>query len=287
METIYYIKFKSILGNLTAYSTDDGLLALELPGRKYANEWLSRTLGEYKLKEVLRQSSVYIKQFAEYFAKKRKNLNFPMDIRGTNYQKSVWRKLLEIPYGFVVPYQYIALALGKPQSSRAVAQAISTNPLPIVVPCHRIIEKSGKIGGFSASITIKKKLLGMEGVSERLMNNYAELYKVGRCGKYCASCRLYTQYDIKKRDNEKKGCPGCGYPLSSRYNKKCEIKSKMRENGYHFCYEIGDLNFDDLKSMILNLDNFNERFNIKESLNILKKNRISIWLKRMSEIIGI
>jgi len=283
METIYFIKFKSILGNLTAYSTDNGLLALELPGRKYASEWLSRTLGEYKLKEVIRQSSEYVKQFAEYFAKKRKNFNFLLDIRGTDYQKSVWRKLLEIPYGFVVPYQYIALSLGSPQGSRAVAQSIGANPLPIVVPCHRIIEKSGKIGGFSASITIKKKLLGLEGVSERLMNNYTELYKVGRCGKYCGLCEIYSPSNIKQKHNTKKTCPGCNYPLPSRYNKKCKIKAKIRENGYHFCYELENLNIEDLKKEVLNWNFYTDRFEIKLSLNLLKKNRVSVWLKRMRE----
>ncbi|MGQ9705799.1 MAG: methylated-DNA--[protein]-cysteine S-methyltransferase [bacterium] len=283
METIYYIKFKSILGNLTAYSTDNGLLSLELPGRKFVKEWLSKYVGEYKLKEVLRQSTIYVKQFAEYFAKKRKNFNFPIDMRGTNYQKSVWKKLLEVPYGFVVPYQYIALSLGKPQSSRAVAQAIAENHLPIVIPCHRVIEKSGKIGGFSASITIKKKLLGVEGVSQRLIENYTELYKVGRCGKYCGFCKLYTQYNINKKNNENRGCLGCGYPLSSRYNRRCEIKSIIRDNGSYFCYELKDLNIQNLRDNILNLDKFNEKVNIRESLNILKRNRVSVWLKMMEK----
>ena len=107
-------------------------------------------------------------QLKEYFAGKRAQFDVPLDIDGTPFQKSVWKKLSAIPYGKTVCYQTIATKLKNEKAVRAVGTAVGTNPLPLIIPCHRVINKSGKLGGFSAAgggeagITIKQQLLSLE-----------------------------------------------------------------------------------------------------------------------------
>jgi methylated-DNA-[protein]-cysteine S-methyltransferase len=81
---------------------------------------------------------------------------------GTEFEKKVWNALMEVPYGETRTYKWIAERIGSPKSSRAVGQALSRNPIPIVVPCHRIIESDGSIGGYSSGDNIKERLLKIE-----------------------------------------------------------------------------------------------------------------------------
>ncbi|CAG1769709.1 Methylated-DNA--protein-cysteine methyltransferase [uncultured bacterium] len=107
-------------------------------------------------------------QIKEYLSGKRTQFDVPFDIGGTPFQKSVWKKIAAIPYGKTASYQSIALKLKNEKAVRAVGTAVGTNPLPLVIPCHRVINKSGKLGGFSAAgggeagITIKQELLSLE-----------------------------------------------------------------------------------------------------------------------------
>jgi O-6-methylguanine DNA methyltransferase len=85
------------------------------------------------------------------------------DIRiGTPFQHKVWAKIAKIPHGETRSYAQIAKAIGRPKAHRAVANACGANPVPLIIPCHRVIASDGTIGGFSCGITIKKKLLAME-----------------------------------------------------------------------------------------------------------------------------
>jgi|GEM_PF-990656 len=282
METIKSISFKSIIGNLKAYMSEKGLLFLELPGRSRAKEWLSRNTDGYKLKDAKKQTTRIVKQISEYFARKRKRFSFPLDIRGTAYQMKVWGLVMEIPYGFVVPYSYIAVRMNAPHSSRAVAQALASNPLPIVIPCHRVIAKSGELGGFSGSKTAKKRLLSIEGVSEKLMRDYKQLFKVGRCGFYCEFCEHYSppvRLFSKKRD----ACHGCNYPLPSKYNRDCKIRAYLSDMNLHFCYECKNMSTRECEEHLSNSPPIDGDFDLKKSLKLLKRNRVSVWLKKMAE----
>ena len=87
----------------------------------------------------------------------------------------VWYALNEIPYGETKTYKWIAEKIGKPAAVRAVGQALSKNPIPIVVPCHRVIESDGSIGGYSSGVNVKKRLLEMEYYSGKTMNNDEKL----------------------------------------------------------------------------------------------------------------
>ena len=102
------------------------------------------------------------KQFLEYFSGKRKNFDFPIEFSGTEFQKSVWRELLKIPFGETKTYGEIADAIGKPKAARAVGGACNKNHILIAVPCHRVIGSGGKMVGFVWGTEIKKWLLGHE-----------------------------------------------------------------------------------------------------------------------------
>ena len=102
-------------------------------------------------------------QLGEYFAGKRREFELELAPYGTDFQLRVWRALREIPYGAVRNYGDIARAIGQPGAARAVGQAVGRNPLPIVIPCHRVIASDGSIGGYSGGLTIKHRLLALEG----------------------------------------------------------------------------------------------------------------------------
>jgi methylated-DNA-[protein]-cysteine S-methyltransferase len=105
----------------------------------------------------------YARELAEYFAGKRRQFSFPLDLRGTPFQLSCWRALLKIPYGETRTYADIARAVGQPQAFRAVGMANNRNPIAIVVPCHRVIASDGTLCGYGGGLDIKRKLLELEG----------------------------------------------------------------------------------------------------------------------------
>ncbi len=103
-----------------------------------------------------------IQEINEYFLNKRKAFSFPIRLEGTSFQKSVWKALLSIPYGETRSYEDIARMINNPKSVRAVGHAIHNNPLMIIVPCHRVINKNGKLGGFAFGLETKTFLLDLE-----------------------------------------------------------------------------------------------------------------------------
>jgi methylated-DNA-[protein]-cysteine S-methyltransferase len=119
--------------------------------------------AQYKImksKNVISEEA--IEQLHEYFSKKRKFFDLPLDPGGTPFQKKVWSSLLQIPYGKTFSYSLQAKLIQQPSACRAVGSANGKNPLPIFIPCHRVIAASGTLGGFSAGIQVKKFLLKLE-----------------------------------------------------------------------------------------------------------------------------
>lgn len=102
------------------------------------------------------------KQLDEYFAGKRTKFELNISPKGTEFQKKVWAELLKIPYGKTKSYQEIAEAVGKPNAQRAVGSACSKNPILLLIPCHRVIAKSGKLTGFAYGLKKKEALLDLE-----------------------------------------------------------------------------------------------------------------------------
>jgi methylated-DNA-[protein]-cysteine S-methyltransferase len=101
-------------------------------------------------------------QLREYFAGARCSFDLPLAPEGTEFQRAVWRALLDIPYGETLSYGELACRIGNPRASRAVGLANGANPLPIVVPCHRVIGADGSLTGFGGGLAIKQRLLGLE-----------------------------------------------------------------------------------------------------------------------------
>ncbi|MDO4816408.1 MAG: methylated-DNA--[protein]-cysteine S-methyltransferase [Bacillota bacterium] len=102
------------------------------------------------------------KQLGEYFAGSRKEFELPLNPRGTEFQKSVWNALLEIPYGETASYGEIAAKIGNPKASRAVGMANNRNPIAIIIPCHRVIGAGGKLTGYAGGLDKKEFLLKLE-----------------------------------------------------------------------------------------------------------------------------
>jgi methylated-DNA-[protein]-cysteine S-methyltransferase len=109
-----------------------------------------------------------IRQLREYFAGARTDFDLPLAPEGTEFQRSVWRRLQEIPYGETISYGELARRIGNPQASRAVGSANGSNPIPIVIPCHRVIGSNGKLTGFGGGLPVKEALLGLEAKQLRL-----------------------------------------------------------------------------------------------------------------------
>ncbi|HOP74114.1 MAG TPA: methylated-DNA--[protein]-cysteine S-methyltransferase [Bacillota bacterium] len=101
-------------------------------------------------------------QLRYYFEKKLTMFSIPLVYQGTGFQQNVWEKLLQIPYGETWSYRRLAETIGCPGSARAVGNALHRNPIPIIIPCHRVIRESGSLGGYAGGLSLKKALLGLE-----------------------------------------------------------------------------------------------------------------------------
>ena len=115
--------------------------------------------------EWIRDDAVFaepLRQLNEYFSGKRREFELFIDPQGTPFQKEVWQELRRVPFGRTANYQEIAERLGRPKACRAVGMANARNPLPIIIPCHRIIGKDGTLTGFGGGLPVKRQLLELE-----------------------------------------------------------------------------------------------------------------------------
>ena len=105
-----------------------------------------------------------LRQMTEYFKGRCKKFSVPLILVGTEFQKAVWRQLQKIPFGRTASYGDVARAVGSPRAFRAVGNANNKNPIPLLIPCHRVLAADRKIGGFSGGLARKRKLLRIEGI---------------------------------------------------------------------------------------------------------------------------
>ena len=170
METLHSTTLQSAVGPLFLAASAHGLVALEFDARVAGQQTIRpnlRDLREEKRDFVFEESApalgTYILELEEYFSGKRREFAFPLDLRGTDFQRACWHALLEIPYGETRTYADIARAVGKPTAFRAVGMANNRNPVAIVVPCHRVIASDGTLCGYGGGLDVKRKLLELEG----------------------------------------------------------------------------------------------------------------------------
>ncbi|MFC5080551.1 Methylated-DNA--protein-cysteine methyltransferase [Vibrio thalassae] len=155
----YYLITPSPLGNVTIQANDDGLLGLWFE----EHTTLPKSLGTFAPEHaILVEAS---KQLIGYFEGRVQSFDLPLVAEGTEFQKRVWRALCDIPFGESISYQELANRIGKPKAARAVGAANGKNPISVIVPCHRVIGKSGTLTGYAGGIERKKKLLELEGIA--------------------------------------------------------------------------------------------------------------------------
>jgi len=151
---MYYFDFVCAIGKVWLTGDEQGLISLDLA------ENPPFAIGNLIKNE--RYFLVIYNQLTEYFAGKRQKFDVSLQLKGTEFQRKVWRKLCEIPYGQTITYKELATNIGNPKAHRAAANANAANKLPIIIPCHRVIASNGKLGGYSLGTDLKQYLLNLE-----------------------------------------------------------------------------------------------------------------------------
>ncbi len=157
--TTTYHDLETPVGTLRLVGSEEAIERIDLPNRaaeppnpawRVSNGALPAALAEAK------------KQLEEYFAGERRDFDLPLAARGTRFQRLVWGELRRIPFGRTISYGELAGRIGKPTASRAVGAANGKNPLPVVVPCHRVIGSGGTLVGYGGGLPTKQALLELE-----------------------------------------------------------------------------------------------------------------------------
>ena len=145
----------SVVGPLTLYADATHIQALHFG----ASIEFAEQRGGQPSSAVLKEG---VRQLDEYFGGTRKRFDLPFFLQGTSFQKQVWRAIAAIDFGEVATYKEVAVQLGNAHLARAVGQAANRNPVPIVIPCHRLVGSGGWIGGFAPGVVMKERLLAHE-----------------------------------------------------------------------------------------------------------------------------
>jgi O-6-methylguanine DNA methyltransferase len=140
-------------------SSARGVRLIDLRGRSSSE--LSARLGGEIIPDETKTASAR-QEIEEYLRGDRKTFVSPLDLQGTPFQMAVWEELLRIPYGETRSYGEVAAAVGRPRAARAVGAAIGANPVPIIVPCHRVVGNDGALVGFGGGLSLKERLLLLE-----------------------------------------------------------------------------------------------------------------------------
>ncbi|MBD3185076.1 methylated-DNA--[protein]-cysteine S-methyltransferase [Candidatus Poribacteria bacterium] len=163
---LIYSYFEASWGWMSVTATEIGLYSLCLP-----KPTMQESLNTLPSEGILLKDNNFkeIKySLVHYFIGEKANFDYPLDLTGyTDFQRSVLETTAKIPFGDLRSYGWIAEKIGKPRASRAVGQALGSNRLPIVIPCHRVVRSDGTLGGFSAGLGLKEKLIKLERTDKR------------------------------------------------------------------------------------------------------------------------
>lgn len=163
---VYYTEMESLIGPLTLCATDTGVCLIEFgtfaDSRGRIDKWLAAHIGPAVLIAEADALADAKSQLEAYFAGRLQEFTLTLDMRGTDFQLRVWDALHSIPYGESVSYKDIAVRIGNPQAVRAVGGANNRNPVPVIVPCHRVIGAGGALIGYGGGLEIKTSLLQLE-----------------------------------------------------------------------------------------------------------------------------
>lgn len=163
---IFYSKFRIAQLKRTFFiaKNENGVCYLSLSGDKSRFIRLLKAYLPDEIKYAPSELSGEIKQIKEYFAGKREYFNMKVYLKGSGFQTAVWRELANVDYGKTVSYSELARLAGNKKAFRAAATCCAVNPVPIIIPCHRVIAKDGSIGGFGGGLAMKRKMLEIENI---------------------------------------------------------------------------------------------------------------------------
>ncbi|KAB2835178.1 MAG: methylated-DNA--[protein]-cysteine S-methyltransferase [Candidatus Brocadia sp.] len=170
---IYFSYFSSPIGDVCVAKNAKGICRISFPHKgeeDFLRSFLKDISSPAKNADVsikIQRNDSFLKAetdvLNEYFHGRQVSFDFPIDLdQGTPFQKKVWKKLMTIPYGECRYYKWVAKEIGQPLASRAVGMANNKNPVPPIVPCHRVIGSNGSLTGYASGISVKKQLLEME-----------------------------------------------------------------------------------------------------------------------------
>lgn len=164
---LYTARFDSPIGPLIVASSDRGLCYVALPraaGRGLAG-WHRRHAPELERIDGYEPNRAAITQITDFLEGKLEAFDLELDLRATPFQREVYNVVADIPYGESLSYAVVAEKIGRPAAVRAVGAANGANPIPLVIPCHRVVAKSGQLQGYAGGLEMKAKLLAMESTS--------------------------------------------------------------------------------------------------------------------------
>jgi methylated-DNA-[protein]-cysteine S-methyltransferase len=147
------------VGVLRVSADDQGVTAIERVSRAKVS---ARTKVSARATRATRHADTAVQQLREYFAGTRRKFTVPLHLEGTEFQQQAWAAMRNIRYGHTLSYAQQAKAIGKPRAIRAVGSANGANPVPIIVPCHRVIASNGSLGGYALGLAMKRYLLALE-----------------------------------------------------------------------------------------------------------------------------
>jgi O-6-methylguanine DNA methyltransferase len=161
----YCTSFDSRIGRIYVASTDVGVCKLSVPreSKKDFFEWLKRHFEIETISDNRAKNKEIIDQLTRYFNGRLAKFTCPIDLMGTPFQIRVWKELFKIPYGSTITYKHLARRVHAPKAFQAVGRANGANPLPIIIPCHRVIGSDGSLVGYAYGVKTKEFLLRLEG----------------------------------------------------------------------------------------------------------------------------
>lgn len=162
---VYCTSFESKIGRIYVASTEKGVCKISVPkeSRKDFFDWLKRHFDIDDIIDNRSKNRDVIDQLIRYFNGKLAKFTCPVDLIGTPFQQRVWKELSRIPYGVTSTYKHISRKVSVPKAFQAVGRATGQNPLPIIIPCHRILGSNGALVGYSCGVKTKELLLRLEG----------------------------------------------------------------------------------------------------------------------------
>lgn len=166
MATLYHSRLEVHGLCLSLYSTQAALVGIGLgvDSESSLALWLGRHLDDLRVQPAADRHRDYRSQLVEYLEGRRRAFDLPLELHGSEFQKDVWRTVEQVPYGYTASYGEIASLVGRPKASRAVGAANGSNPIPIVIPCHRVIGSDGSLTGYGGGLPLKRRLLALEGI---------------------------------------------------------------------------------------------------------------------------